>query len=97
MQKSAYLFLHGTIYGEIADALPWEDMPGKSASVCTRTSQDDWVDNLFSKAAPPILPLGTMTNNAPIDVISWNAGPGAPVVDGMEWWQQCMTLFMRHI
>ena len=97
MQKSAYLLLHGTIYGDIATALPWKDMPGKSASVCTRADQVAWRNNLFSKAAMPTLPVGTMTNNAPIDVISWNAGPGMAVVDGVEWWQQCMTLFMRHI
>lgn len=83
--------------GILADALPWKDMQGKSVSVCQNTSQQDWRNNLFSKADMPTLPLGTMTDNAPIDVISWNAGQGLVVVDGMEWWQQCMTLFMRHI
>lgn len=97
MQKSAYLLLHGTIYGEIAEPLQWKDYTGKSASVCTRTSQVDWRSNLFSKAAPPVMPLGTMTDNAPIDVVSWGGNVGHIGPTGLEWWQQCMTLFMRHV
>lgn len=98
MQKSALLYLHNTIYGDIATALPFVDMPGKSASICVRSSQVDWRNNLFSRAAAAQLSVGMLTSNAaPIAVVNWTAGGGHCVVDGMEWWSQCMTMFMRHV
>jgi len=57
-----------------------------------------WRQDIYS-AWPPQdnLVFGPLTNNAPIDVISWIAGPGEIKITGMEIWQQCMTLFMRHV
>lgn len=41
--------------------------------------------------------VGPITDSSPpISVVSWEAA-GAIKETGMEWWRQCMTLFMRHI
>ena len=97
MDKAGLLLIHGTVYGTIAEALPWRDMDNKSVSVCKLTSQVDWRNNLYPNAQPAsCLQSPLLTDNAPIDVISWNL-TGYTGESGLEWWQQCMSLFLRHI
>ena len=97
MDKAGLLLIHGTVYGTIADALPWRDMDGKSPNVCKVTSTEEWRAALFLNAAPATcLQSPDLINNAPIDVVSWSI-TGYTGESGLEWWQQCMTLFLRHI
>lgn len=94
--KHSLLLTHGTIYGYVADSLPYVDYTGKSTSVVKFADQAEWRAALYPVIpASPVLD-GSMTNNAPIDFHHWTMA-GYVGESGLEWWQQCMTLFMRHI
>lgn len=71
--------------------------PGLPAGVESSWSVP-WRAGLFTAVAPLDTAIGgPLTHNEPIDVISWTAGPGEIKVTGLEIWQQCLTLFMRHV
>lgn len=94
--KHSLLLTHGTIYGDIPAVLPWVDYTAKSASLDQMADQVEWRNGLYYADPVATALHGAMTNNAPIDVYSW-AVTGHAGETGLEWWQQCMTLFMRHI
>lgn len=93
--KQSLLLTHGTIYGAIAPALSWHDCPGKPSGFAFMADQVAWRSGLYySQLSLPEL-MGPVTDNAPIDVIQWTT-VGHKGESGMEWWQQCVTLLMRH-
>ena len=95
--KQSLLLTHGTIYGYVAASLPWRDYDnGRSPSVFKRADQVEWRNTLYPATMHPQVPVGPMTDNATIDFHHWNMA-GHIGESGLEWWQQCMTLFMRHI
>lgn len=65
----------------------------RPAGVAPRPGGDD-----YPYLADPVDWLkGSLTDTGPIDVVHW-AGVGRYPSDGyLAWWEQCMTLFMRHI
>jgi len=97
--KHSLLLIHGTIYGCLPEPHPemlyvW---PGRSNSL-VRAEATPWRASVpYTCLAADHDVVGTITHNEPIDVVSWYAGPGEIKITGMEIWEQCMTLFMRHI
>jgi len=96
MANNYLLLLHGTIYGDIAQVLPVVQFTGRSSNFDAQVDQDEWREDLFGAYLPEAAISGTMTYNEPIDFIHWTMD-GHIGETGMEWWQQCMTLLMRHI
>lgn len=97
MAANDLLLTHGTIYGTLPPAVPWAifaDMPTTVAAAVA--PQPESADYPYAVAPPGYL-SGTLTDNSPIDVISWT-GAGKFASEGhLSWWEQCMTLFMRHV
>lgn len=93
--KKSLLITHGTVYGEIPADPGHIDYAGISSSI-SDSWELPWRQELYHVQAPDQLPFGPLTDNAPIDVVSW-PGTGELSPSGMEIWQQCLTLFMRHI
>ena len=94
--KQSLLITHGTVYGYTTPETLTKEYVGISSSF-TNGWVLPWRPDLYPALPAPPAIFGPMTNNAPIDVISWYAGPGSVGEDGMGWWRQCLTLFMRHI
>lgn len=95
--KQSLLLTHGTIYGTVGGPVgPWVDFASLSASFNKQAGVSAWMDALFYKGDPEVDLTGALTDNLPIDVVSWQ-NTGRLDHTGLEWWQQCMTLFMRHI
>ena len=93
--KQALLITHGTVYGYTVPAALAREYSGISASITSGWAMP-WRSALYpSLAATPAL-FGPLTDNAPIDVIHWAAGPGVVGATGLEWWQQCLPI-LRHI
>lgn len=92
--KHSLLLTHGTIYGYSAESAPWTAFAG--SNVVRRTGPVEWRADLYTHENHKDMPVGMMTDNTPIDFISWSV-VGHVSESGLEWWQQCMTLFMRHI
>ncbi len=95
--KNSLLLIHQTIYGELIGEGTYFVPSLLSSSI-----ENSWLVNYrqdwFYKAAPASYSLfGPMTDNMPISVTHWYAGPGHVPETGLEIWEQCMTLFMRHI
>jgi hypothetical protein len=95
--KNSLVLIHQTIYGDIPVEVPYSVTTAITSSI-----ENSWLVNyrqdLYYKS--PALSsniFGPMTNNMPIDTVHWYAGPGHVPETGMEIWEQCMTLFMRHI
>jgi hypothetical protein len=58
---------------------------------------NDWRDNLYTNAEPiDDVMFGTLTGHGTLDFYSWST-EGMVYPSGSEIWEQCMTLFMRHI
>lgn len=94
--KHSLLITHGTIYGDIPVILPVKQYEYTSASVVKLSGQVEWRNGLFRFADCLASPVGTMTDNSTIDFHHWSMVGGLGE-SGLEQWQQCMTLFMRHI
>ena len=95
-QKQSLLLTHGTIYGYTADSLPFHVYDALSKSVVKRADQVEWHSTLYPELQIADVLDGMLTNTAPIDFYHWNIA-GDVGESGLELWQQCMTLFMRHI
>lgn len=97
MAANDLLLTHGTVYGVMPPAIPWIGFIGLSATVTAAVApQPESVDYPYA-VAPLNCLSGTLTDNSPIDVISWT-GVGKCASEGhLAWWEQCMTLFMRHV
>jgi hypothetical protein len=97
--KRSLLILQGIVYGDLTMPYPdllkiMDNLPGGIVAAASVP----WRNDTPYLAAPANFNLyGPMTDHAPIDMISWAAGPGVIGPTGMEIWEQCMTLFMRHI
>lgn len=94
--KQSLLLTHGTIYGYAAPQLPWQRRSDFSPSLDAMSDQVTWRSGLYPALQPEVYDFGEVTDNATIDFYSWNHD-GDIVRTGHEWWEQCMTLFMRHI
>lgn len=95
--KHSLLLTHGTIYGLLADSIEWVNFTGRPVGIDIWNTTPQIFATIPYGASPADHPLGLVTNNAPIDVVSWYAGPGDIKLTGLEIWQQCMSLLMRHI
>jgi len=96
MANHDLLLLHGTIYGYAQPVLPVIQFNGRSSSYDAINDPVDWRGGLFGKYYPIDDFYGGMTFNEPVDFIHWPID-GRLGETGLEWWQQCMSLFMRHI
>lgn len=78
--------------------IEWAGFSGISATVASgEAARPGDADFPYTGAEPLTPAAGPLTGNNPVDVVS-RAGTGHLAPDGyLEWWQQCMTLFMRHI
>ena len=96
--KRSLLLTHGTIYGTATPDTLFKGYEGVTTSI-TNGWTVPWRTNLYLNTVITAgnFRVGPMTKNEPIDVIHWAAGPGKIHPSGLEWWQQCLTLFMRHI
>lgn len=93
--KHSLLLLHGTVYGQI-DVLTWHDLSPKSINIDQWNNPAyDWKVGLFETSTMAATATGTMTDNAPIDVVHW-AADGVAALSPMVPWRNCMKL-MRHI
>jgi hypothetical protein len=94
------LIIHGTIYGQLDNEIDIRslfkvpDLPSSIDNSLLINFMDDWP---YKCAAFPNLHQGTITYNEPIDFIHWNAGYAQVNKTGFEIWEQCLTLFLRHI
>lgn len=83
--------------GIILPSIPWAEYSGLSSTVVAGVAPQPNDSDYPYMVAPEGCVHGPMTDNGPIDVVSWE-GSGVMAPDGyLEWWQQCLTLFMRHI
>ncbi|MDR2550025.1 MAG: hypothetical protein LBD10_07510 [Desulfobulbus sp.] len=95
MKKNELLLLHGTVYGQAPiDSIALRyDCPFKSANIDRYGPPTD-IPYLVTEPTP--CPCCQLTDNTPIEFIHWSA-PGCAGWTGMEWWEGCMTLLMRHV
>lgn len=95
--RADLLLLHGTIYGYLGETdgnYVFPDLP----SGFVNAEVVPWRDNIPFVTGPNTDMYGPITaDNIPIDVVSWPAGTGVVGPNGLDIWQQCLTLFMRHI
>lgn len=94
--KHSLLLTHGTTYGYIPTVLQGKDCTDRFPALYRMADQVEWRSGLYPSEVASSCFVGSMTDNAPIDFHSWSV-IGNIGETGMEWWQQCMTLFMRHI
>lgn len=94
--KHSLLLTHGTVYGQI-DPLAVLDLSPKSVNI------DQWHNPAYSWL-PGLLEIrtmalptstGTMTNNAPVDLVHWTEAGGLEL-SPMVQWRTCLKL-LRHI
>ena len=91
--KQSLLLTHGTVYGVMLPVAPWVDCQNMDRWGSTTP----WITTVPYVAAGPLENMvGSLTDNSPIDLISWTAGPGQLCPDPMEWWRSC-THLMMHI
>lgn len=97
MAANDLLLLHGTIYGVLPPDIAWIGLADISATVAAGIAPQPEADDYPYMASPAGWFKGSMTDTSPIDFVHWS-GAGTIVLDGnLSWWEQCMTLFMRHI
>jgi len=96
--KHSLLLIHGTVYGQYQpDIDGYYVFPDITTSI-ENSWATPWRINIpYVGVAANHNMVGTITHNEPIDVISWNAGNGRVSPTGLEIWEQCMTLLMRHV
>ena len=92
------LIILDTVYGNIPETAPVYVCPANSLSFNKLVGPPYWRSNLYNKIAPDSLLYGSLTaSNIPIPFYHQTLGPGYIGYTGMEMWQQCLTLFLRHI
>ena len=94
--KQSLLLTHGTIYG-VASPLAWRGFDGISATVSNGIAPKPGDSDFPFLAAPITNEHGPLTDNTPIDVVHWT-GTGYVHPEGLlSWWNDCLSLLMRHI
>ena len=92
-RKRGLLLIQQIIYTEIRP-YDWVDLQPKSINI------DQWGNDVFWQADVPYTHdmvftiTGTLTDTQPIDMSSWTAACAVPP-SGLEYWQQCLDLFLR--
>jgi len=92
-RKRGLLLTQQIIYAELRP-YEWVDLQPKSTNI------DQWGNAVFWQANVPynhdmtFNVAGPMTNTQPIDVATW-APPCTVHPSGMEYWHQCLDLFLR--
>lgn len=93
--KHSLLLTHGTVYGQIDPLAVFEFSP-KSVNIDQwHNPAYDWKVGLFELRTMATTSTGTMTNNAPVDLVHWTGAGGfgrSPMVQ----WRTCLKL-LRHI
>lgn len=93
--KHSLLLTHGTVYGQI-DPLVVLDLSPKSVNIDQwHNPAYDWKVGLFELRTMATTSTGTMTNNAPVDLVHWT-GAGHLELPLMVQWRTCLKL-LRHI
>ncbi len=93
--KRSLLLIHGTVYGQI-DPLAFFDLSPKSVNIDQWHDPDyDWKVGLFELRTMALPGTGTMTNNAPVDLIHWNVS-GSAALSPMAPWRNCLKM-LTHI
>lgn len=94
MAASDLLLLHGTIYGVIYQSDPVA-FSGTTNSVEQHNYPGfDWdADVPFIADSPPML-AGPMTDNGPVEVVSWTVAGAAPY-DLLTPWRRCGLILTR--
>lgn len=92
--KYDLLLTHGTIYGVINESLEAVQFDGINISI-----ENSWSARTKPFYAPyasiaETAVSGTMTNNVPIEVVSWGVTGAAPA-NNLWPWQSCVTLLTR--
>jgi len=94
--KHSLLITQGIVYGDTVPVMPYYDFPEKSSNI-DQWGSPVWRLSGFPKAVTAQANhAGTMTDCGPVQFITW-AGSAKVGITGSEWWEQCMTLFMRHV
>ena len=93
--KQSLLLTHGTVYGQI-DPLAVLSLSPKSVNIDQWNNPDyDWRVGLFEIRTMADSDTGSMTNNAPVDLVHWSAA-GSLALSPMVPWRTCMKV-LRHI
>lgn len=93
--KHSLLLTHGTVYGQI-DPLGWFDLRPKSTNIDQWDDPGyDWKQGLFDLRTMAATATGAMTENAPVDLVSWSVA-GSLEVSPMVQWRGCLKL-LRHV
>jgi hypothetical protein len=82
--------------GYLPPALFYKEFEAISTSISAGWTVPWRQDLPWMAGLAALILYGPLTDNAPIDVIHWSA-EGDMGESGLEIWQQCLTLFMRHI
>ena len=88
------LLLHGTIYGQIAADVPWEDC--EDITVINQ-NQYPLPTMFWTGDAAPNLAGPMAAGDHAVDFVHWTAGPGAVSFSGLEIWRLCLSVFLRHL
>lgn len=87
------LLLHGTIYGQMAADVPWEDCEN-----ITPNNGNDPPPSTFWTGDVAQCQIASMAaGNHAVDFVHWTAGPGAVSFSGLEIWRLCLSVFLRHL
>lgn len=93
--KHSLLLTHGTVYGQRQSLAP-VDLADKSINIDQWNNPAyDWKVGLFERRSMAATGTGTITDNAPVDLISWST-TGSAALSPMAPWRNCMKL-LRHI
>lgn len=93
--KQSLLLTHGTVYGQI-DPLAALALSPKSTNIDQWDNPDyNWRVGLFEIRTMAPASTGTMTDNAPVDLVHWGA-TGHLALSPMAHWRTCMKV-LRHI
>lgn len=93
-RRRGILLTQQIIYGDIASPL-WVDFADKSANIDLWGNPVFWLTGIpYLHAATPLLAAGSVTDTSPIEMVHW-AALGHAHASGIEYWRQCLDLFMR--
>jgi len=92
--KHSLLLIHGTVYGQI-DPLEVFGLSPKSANIDQwHNPAYSWLPGLLEIRTMPATSTGTMTNNAPVDLVHWT-GAGGFGLSPMVQWNNCLKLLVH--
>lgn len=94
--KQSFLLTHNTIYGFAPEPTLIKSFDDISSSFPNGWAVP-WRLNVPSNQNPQVVECGDYTEVVPIDVVHWELYGAKEGRSGLEIWENCLTLFMRHI